>query len=105
MTGAPSNSYAHGSGAGRHLPRDTLALWFTLRRLPGVGTRTQHELLEQFGSVENIFAASRGQLDKLLAGKHEAGSFQSADGLGGGDAGKLRGHTATSRDVRATISG
>jgi DNA processing protein len=72
MTGAPPNSQARTNEAGRPLPRDTLALWFTLRRLPGVGTRTQHELLEHFGSVENIFSASRGQLDKLLAGKHEA---------------------------------
>lgn len=54
------------------LSRDTLAPWLVLRRLPGVGTRTQHELLEHFGSVENIFAAGRGQLDKLLAGKSEA---------------------------------
>ncbi|MBI5782716.1 MAG: DNA-protecting protein DprA [Gammaproteobacteria bacterium] len=47
-------------------------MWFTLRRLPGVGTRTQRELLEHFGSIENIFSASRGQLDKVLAGKSEA---------------------------------
>jgi DNA processing protein len=72
MTGAPSNPHAQTNIAGRQLPRDTLALWFTLRRLPGVGTRTQHELLEHFGSIENIFSASRGQLDKLLAGKHDA---------------------------------
>jgi len=72
MTGAPSNSCAQTNAAGRHLPRDTLVLWLTLRRLPGVGTHTQHELLEHFGSVENIFSASRGQLDKLLAGKNEA---------------------------------
>jgi DNA processing protein len=49
-----------------------LTLWLRLRSLPGVGTRTQHELLERFGSVENIFAASRGQLEKALAGRHEA---------------------------------
>ena len=73
MTGAPPpNSYAQTNEVGRHLSRDTLALWLTLRRLPGVGTRTQRELLEHFGSIENIFAASRGQLDKLLAGKNEA---------------------------------
>jgi DNA processing protein len=72
MTGAPSSSCVQTNAAGRHLPRDTLALWFRLQRLPGVGTRTQHELLEHFGSIENIFSASRGQLDKPLAGKHEA---------------------------------
>ncbi|MHB1140134.1 MAG: DNA-processing protein DprA [Sulfuricaulis sp.] len=72
MTGAPSNSHARANKTGRHLSRDTLALWFTLRRLPGVGARTQHELLEHCGSIENIFSASRGQLGQLLAGKHEA---------------------------------
>ena len=62
MTGAPSPK----------LSSDTLMLWLALRHLPGVGTRTQHELLEHFGSIENIFSASRGQLDKALAGKSEA---------------------------------
>ncbi|MCR4345762.1 MAG: DNA-processing protein DprA [Sulfuricaulis sp.] len=62
MTGAPSPK----------LSSDTLMLWLALRQLPGVGTRTQHELLENFGSIENIFSASRGQLDKALAGKSEA---------------------------------
>lgn len=62
MTGAPSFK----------LPRDIQVLWLALRRLPGVGARTQMELLEHFGSIENIFAASRGQLDKLLAGKSDA---------------------------------
>lgn len=47
-------------------------MWCTLRRLPGVGTRTQRELLEHFGPIENIFSASRSQLDKVLAGKSEA---------------------------------
>ncbi len=75
MTGAPPpNSHVQTNEVGRHLSRDTLALWFALRRLPGVGTRTQRELLEHFGSIENIFSASRGQLDKLLAGKSEAAS-------------------------------
>jgi DNA processing protein len=54
------------------LSRDTLAKWLTLRRLPGVGGRTQRELLEQFGTLENIFSASRGQLESLLVGKNEA---------------------------------
>ena len=62
MTGAPSPK----------LSSDTLVLWLALRQLPGVGTRTQQELLEHFGSIENIFSASRGQLDKALAGKSEA---------------------------------
>ena len=61
-TGAPSPK----------LSRDSLTLWLALRRLPGVGARTQRELLEHFGSVENIFSASRSRLDKLLAGKSEA---------------------------------
>ncbi len=62
MTGAPSPK----------LSRDTLTPWLALCRLPGVGMRTQRELLEHFGSIENIFSASRGQLDKLLPGKREA---------------------------------
>ncbi len=71
MTGAPSDSCAPTIAAGRHLPRDTLVLWLTLARLPGAGPRTQRELIEHFGSVENIFSASRGQLEKVLAGKRE----------------------------------
>jgi len=62
MTGAPSVK----------LSTETLVLWLALRQLPGVGMRTQRELLDHFGSIENIFSASRGQLDKALAGKSEA---------------------------------
>ncbi|MCR4333252.1 MAG: DNA-processing protein DprA [Sulfuricaulis sp.] len=51
---------------------DTLVPWLALRRLRGVGTRTQFELLEHFGSIEAIFSASRGQLEKTLVGKNEA---------------------------------
>ena len=47
-------------------------LWLALRRLPGVGTRTQRDLLEQFESIENIFSASRGMLERALAGKNAA---------------------------------
>jgi len=73
MTGAYSpNSPVQPNEPGRQLPRETLALWLALRTLPGVGMRTQRELLDHFGSVENIFSASRGQLEKLLTGKGEA---------------------------------
>jgi DNA processing protein len=51
---------------------DSFVPWLALRRLPGVGTRTQFDLLEHFGSIEAIFTASRGQLEKTLVGKHEA---------------------------------
>lgn len=51
---------------------DTFVPWLALRRLPGVGTRTQLDLLERFGSIEAVFSASRGQLEKALVGKHEA---------------------------------
>ena len=71
MTGAPPDFCAPTIAAGRHQPRDTLVLWLTLARLPGAGPRTQRTLIEHFGSVENIFSASRGQLEKILAGKHE----------------------------------
>ena len=71
MTGAPPDFCAPTIAAGRHQPRDTLVLWLTLARLPGAGPRTQRTLIELLGSVENIFSASRGQLEKILAGKHE----------------------------------
>ncbi|MHB8744379.1 MAG: DNA-processing protein DprA [Sulfuricaulis sp.] len=45
----------------------TWARWLTLQRLPGAGSDTLHDLLEYFGSVENIFSASRGQLEKSHA--------------------------------------
>ncbi|MDO8597382.1 MAG: DNA-processing protein DprA [Sulfuricaulis sp.] len=51
---------------------DTFVPWLALRSLPGVGTRTQFDLLEHFGSIEAIFSASRGQLEKVLVGKNEA---------------------------------
>jgi DNA processing protein len=51
---------------------DTIVPWLALRRLPGVGTRTQFDLLDHFGSIEAIFSASRGQLEKALVGKQEA---------------------------------
>lgn len=51
---------------------DSLVPWLALRRLPGVGTRTQFDLLEYFGSIEAIFSASRGQLENALVGKNEA---------------------------------
>ncbi len=53
-------------------PRDSLALWLTLRRLPKSGNRTQLDLLEHFGSIDNIFSAGRNLLEKTLTGKHEA---------------------------------
>ena len=51
---------------------DGFVPWLALRRLPGVGTRTQFDLIEHFGSIEAIFSASRGQLEKVLIGKQEA---------------------------------
>jgi DNA processing protein len=47
-------------------------LWLALCRLPGAGHRTRLELLEQFESIENIFSATRPQLEKTLAGKKES---------------------------------
>jgi len=51
---------------------DSLAPWLALRRLPGVGIRTQFNLIEHFGSIEAIFTASRSQLETVLVGKTEA---------------------------------
>ncbi|HYA36777.1 MAG TPA: DNA-processing protein DprA [Candidatus Methylomirabilis sp.] len=62
MNGAPSSSTL----------RQGLSLWLSLQRLPGVGNRTRLDLLENFESVENIFSASSGLLEKVLAGKPEA---------------------------------
>jgi DNA processing protein len=62
MTGAPTQASS----------LDTRVLWLTLRRLPGVGARTRLDLLEHFGSVDNIFSASGGQLEKALVGKRDA---------------------------------
>lgn len=53
-------------------PPTSPVLWFALCRLPGAGHRTRLELLEQFGSIENIFSATRPQLEKILAGKNES---------------------------------
>ena len=61
----------HGAESG-NLPPYNLLLWLTLRRTPGVGARTQLDLLNHFGSIENIFSASRGQLEKALVGKSAA---------------------------------
>ncbi|BAU46606.1 DNA-binding protein [Sulfurifustis variabilis] len=38
---------------------DRLALWLTLVRVPGLGTRGRRALLEQLGTIEAVFAASR----------------------------------------------
>ena len=51
---------------------DVLIPWLLLRRLPGVGTRAQLNLLEHFGSITSVFSASRDQLEKVLGGKTEA---------------------------------
>jgi len=55
-----------------NLPPHNLLLWLTLRRAPGVGARTQLDLLDHFGSIENIFSAGRGQLEKVLPGRNAA---------------------------------
>ena len=61
------------SGALSPLPsQGAILCWLALRRLPGASYRTRLDLLEHFGSVENIFSASRGQLEETLVGKHAA---------------------------------
>ncbi|GMR03895.1 MAG: DNA-processing protein DprA [Gammaproteobacteria bacterium] len=47
----------------------TLACWLALPRLPGLGPRGQLALLQHFTSVENVFSASRSQLEKVLGDK------------------------------------
>ena len=75
----------HGAESG-NLPPSNLLLWLTLRRAPGVGARTQLGLLDHFGSIEKIFSASRGRLEKALVGNSEAISTI----LDGPDEAKLR---------------
>ena len=60
-----------GAESGNLIPPNLL-LWLTLGRAPGVGARTQLDLLQHFGSIENIFSAGRGQLEKALPGKNAA---------------------------------
>jgi len=58
----------HGRDAGQSpagAPARTL--WLRLLRLPGIGARRRLELINYFGSVEALFGAARGQLDRLLA--------------------------------------
>ncbi len=55
-----------------HADFPDLALWLALQRLPQAGARTRVELLEAFGSVEAIFAASEAPLRSILIDKHEA---------------------------------
>lgn len=47
-------------------------LWVALTRLPAVGARTAHALLERFGSVEAVFAARASQLRSVLGPDHPA---------------------------------
>ena len=39
--------------------------WLALRLVPGVGARTIHRLMQQFGSPEGVFAASREHLSRV----------------------------------------
>jgi len=52
-------------------PHD-LASWLRFLRLPGIGAGRRLELLNYFGSVDALFGAARGQLERLLADAPEA---------------------------------
>ncbi|MCA1640289.1 MAG: DNA-processing protein DprA, partial [Acidobacteria bacterium] len=39
--------------------------WISLNMTPGVGPRSATKLLERFGSAENVFHATRGELEQL----------------------------------------
>lgn len=39
--------------------------WLSLNMTPGIGPRAATKLLEKFGSAENVFHASRGELERL----------------------------------------
>lgn len=49
-----------------------LPCWLRLHSLPQVGGRTRVDLLEAFGSIETLFAASKAQLERVLPGRPEA---------------------------------
>ncbi len=51
---------------------ESLARWIAFIHLPGVGLRRRQEMLEQFGSIEAVFDASRGLLEKYLSGAPQA---------------------------------
>ena len=51
---------------------ESLARWITFIHLPGVGLRRRQEILEQFGSIEAVFDASRGLLGKYLVDAPQA---------------------------------
>lgn len=53
---------------------DRRALWLTLLRVPALGTRGRRALLEQLGTVDAVFAATRQDLVAAL----EAGTGQAA---------------------------
>ena len=44
------------------MPASVDSLWLALRRVPGVGPRTAHLLLEKFGAPEKIFALKADQI-------------------------------------------
>jgi DNA processing protein len=48
------------------MPSQTLSLWLTLARLPGLGPRARVVLLERFASIEAVFAASRATLAEIF---------------------------------------
>ena len=51
---------------------ESLARWIAFIHLPGLGLRRRQEMLEQFGSIEAVFDASRGLLEKYLSGAPQA---------------------------------
>lgn len=61
---------------------DRLARWLALLRVPGLGTRGRRALLEQLGTVDAVFAASRNDLGVALeAGTGEAARPEALDAL------------------------
>jgi DNA processing protein len=53
------------------LPPDRLRQWLALAHLPGLGARRRLDLLEHFGSIEALFEAPRGLLERALPGARE----------------------------------
>lgn len=60
---APHIAVDRQRAAAKHARMNPVSSWLTLAAAPGIGAAAARRLLERFGSVEAVLAASRGQLE------------------------------------------